>query len=627
MLPLKRIEGKYEVVRKLSEGGMGVLYLVRHRQLEELRVIKVLRSSLDTERDLRDRFLREAKVAIRLRHPNIAQLYDFSVDEDGSAFMVMEFIDGINVEDFCVAARLLELPLVLDVARQGLRALRFLHSKHFVHRDIAPDNLMITRDAEGHLLVKLIDLGIVKVLRDETQKSLAGVYLGKPRYSSPEQLMGKELDGRSDLYSFGITLYEMLTGRFPILGNDFASLVTGHLYRPFLPFEEADPEGRVPPELRKLVERSLHKDPNRRWSSAAELSDALVALDLPRWNDPGGARLGKILAGTTGEDGEPVEPYRGSTQTDIDRHFDQARATPTPDTIERLSQSLSAPVPTPAEPDRGVSIAGIRAALERGDVAEATRLLASATDEELVLPEVRAVRHEIERQMAAREAARRGSREPDGDSLAWADSQLRKLVDSGRSPRGSAPAAQRLAAPAELSGRATLDEHARHALEGGIDEAERLLRMGDTQSAARALDSVHARTAVWDMPASLQLRYRTLEDETRSLRLAAHLARAAHLLEVGSAIDAEYELEQARVIDRTHPAVAILAERIQTAKADTHASFRPPQEGSAGAAWSRPFVDAYRSLERILDGPSWLLPLLLAGILAAAAFLVTFALL
>ena len=101
MLPLRKIEGKYEVVRKLSEGGMGVIYLVRHRQLEELRVIKVLRSSIDAEPDLRARFLREAKSAIQLRHPNIAQLYDFSVDEDGAAYMVMEFIDGVNLEEFC----------------------------------------------------------------------------------------------------------------------------------------------------------------------------------------------------------------------------------------------------------------------------------------------------------------------------------------------------------------------------------------------------------------------------------------------------------------------------------------------------------------------------------------------
>jgi serine/threonine protein kinase len=623
VLPLKRIEGKYEVVRKLSEGGMGVLYLVRHRQLEELRVIKVLRSTLDAEHDLRERFLREAKVAIRLRHPNIAQLYDFSVDDDGSAFMVMEFIDGVNVEDFCKAEALLEVPLVLEVARQGLRALRFLHSKHFVHRDIAPDNLMITRDAEGHLLVKLIDLGIVKVLRDESQKSLAGVYLGKPRYSSPEQLMGKELDGRSDLYSFGITLYEMLTGRFPVPGNDFASLVTGHLYRPPLPFDEADPDGRVPAGLRKVVERALHKDPNRRWSSAAELVDALIAVDLPKWSDASGVRLGQILARSAGAPGGEAEPYRGSTQTEIDRHFDQARATPRPETVERIAKSLADQGLTPPELRSTLSISGIRVALGQGDVAEATRLLAGASDEELSLPEVQAVRHEIERQMAARQPERREAREPDRESLAWADAEVRKLVDSGQPARGAGTAPPSMAGALD-SARASLDEHLVHALTGGIDEAERLLRMGDTEAAARVLEGVHARTAVWDMPASLQVRFRALDDEVRSLRLAAHLARAAHQLELGSAVEAEYELEQARALDRTHPSVAVLAERIQTAKADTHAAYRLREAGGGLPGWLRPLANAYGQVRAAVGGPFWLLPLLAAGVLATLTLIVLF---
>jgi len=615
VLPLKRIEGKYEVVRKLSEGGMGVLYLVRHRQLEELRVIKVLRSTLDSEHDLRERFLREAKVAIRLRHPNIAQLYDFSVDDDGSAFMVMEFIDGVNVEDFCKDGTLLELPLVLEIARQALRALRFLHSKHFVHRDIAPDNLMITRDAEGHLLVKLIDLGIVKVLRDESQKSLAGVYLGKPRYSSPEQLMGKELDGRSDLYSFGITLYEMLTGRFPIPGNDFASLVTGHLYRPYVPFDESDPDERVPADLRKVVDKALHKDPNRRWSSAAELADALIAVDQPKWSDPNGVRLAQILARATGAGGDAAESYKGSTQTEIDRHFDQARATPRPETVERIAQSLAEKGLQRPELRSTLSISGIRAALGRGDMAEATRLLAGASDEELSLPEVRAVRQEIERHMASRDGGRREAREPDRESIAWADSQVRKLVDARPHPRGTAPDAL-AAAGAIDSARASLDEHVVHALQGGVEEAERLLRMGDTEAAARVLESVHARTAVWDMPAALQVRYRALDDEVRSLRLAAHLARAAHQVELGSAVEAEYELEQARKLDRTHPSVAVLAEKIQTAKADTHAAFRPQADRGGGSpSWLRPIVEAWSGLRSAVGGPPWLLPLLLAGVL------------
>jgi len=623
VLPLKRIEGKYEVVRKLSEGGMGVLYLVRHRQLEELRVIKVLRSTLDAEHDLRERFLREAKVAIRLRHPNIAQLYDFSVDEDGSAFMVMEFIDGVNVEDFCKESSLLELPLVLEIARQGLRALRFLHSKHFVHRDIAPDNLMITRDAEGHLLVKLIDLGIVKVLRDESQKSLAGVYLGKPRYSSPEQLMGKELDGRSDLYSFGITLFEMLTGRFPVPGNDFASLVTGHLYRPHVPFDEADPQGRVPPDLRRIVDRALHKDPNRRWASAAELADALIGVDVPKWSDPNGVRLGQILARASGAEGGTAEPYKGSTQTEIDRHFDQARATPRPETVERIAQSLADQGLTPPELRSTLSISGIRAALGRGDVAEATRLLAGASDDELSLPDVRAVRHEIERQMASREPERREAREPDRESLAWADAEVRKLVDVGQPSRGGAHAAPH-GATALDSARASLDEHLVHALQGGIDESERLLRMGDTEAAARVLEGVHARTAVLDMPASLQVRFRAVDDEVRSLRLAAHLARAAHQLELGSAVEAEYELEQARSLDRNHPSVAVLAERIQTAKADTHAAFRPSGAGDGSRGWLQGLASAYGRMRAAVGGPAWLLPLLLAGVLGTLTLIAVF---
>ncbi|MBZ0090511.1 MAG: serine/threonine protein kinase, partial [Thermoanaerobaculia bacterium] len=288
MLPLRRIEGKYEVVRKLSEGGMGVLYLVRHRQLDELRVIKVLRASLDAEPDLRDRFLREAKSAIKLRHPNIAQLYDFSVDEDGAAYMVMEYIDGLNLEELCRPESIPEVPMAVEIALQALRALRFLHAKGYVHRDIAPDNLMLTRDAEGQLLVKLIDLGIVKILRDETQKSVAGIYLGKPRYSSPEQLLGKELDGRSDLYSFGILLFELLTGRYPIRGQDFASLVTGHLYGEPLAFDEADPGRRVPLALRRLVEKSMRKDPADRLSGTEELARLLAGLPIPRFEDADG---------------------------------------------------------------------------------------------------------------------------------------------------------------------------------------------------------------------------------------------------------------------------------------------------------------------------------------------------
>lgn len=274
-----RIDPKYEIVRKLREGGMGAIYLVRHRLLDELRVVKVLRSQLNTDEDLRQRFLREAKTAIQLRHPNIAQLYDFSVDEEGNASIVLEFIDGLTVEEFGRRPEARHLQLDLAIAQQALRALGFLHRKGFVHRDIAPDNLMLTRDVDGEPLVKLIDLGIVKILLGGEGKGTAtSLYLGKPRYSSPEQLTSPEIDARADLYSFGVMLYELVTGCYPIRGHDLPSLIAAHLHMEPVPFDVSDPERKLPEEMRRLLLACMAKDPAGRPASAEELAGRLAEV-------------------------------------------------------------------------------------------------------------------------------------------------------------------------------------------------------------------------------------------------------------------------------------------------------------------------------------------------------------
>ncbi len=258
---------------------MGAIYLVRHRLLDELRVVKVLRSQLNTDEDLRQRFLREAKAAIQLRHPNIAQLYDFSVDEEGNASIVLEYIDGLTLEELGRRPEARDLGLDLAIARQALRALGFLHRKGFVHRDIAPDNLMLTRDHEGEPLVKLIDLGIVKTLRGGEGKGTAtSLYLGKPRYSSPEQLASPDIDARADLYSFGVLLYELVTGCYPIRGHDLASLIAAHLHGEPMAFDVSDPEGRVPHDLRALLMSCMAKQPSERPASAEALADQLAAI-------------------------------------------------------------------------------------------------------------------------------------------------------------------------------------------------------------------------------------------------------------------------------------------------------------------------------------------------------------
>jgi serine/threonine protein kinase len=276
--PFERLEGKYEILEKIREGGMGSVYKVRHRLLDEVRVVKVMRPHLAKDEVLRARFLREAKVAIRLHHPNLAQIYDFTVDDHGYAYLVMEFIDGLNLQDVIKILRRPSIGLALEVADQSLDALGYLHKKRIIHRDVSPDNILVCRDEDRDLQIKLIDLGIAKVREGDESLTSAGTFLGKVRYSSPEHFKtheGTEVTSASDLYSFGVVLYEFLTGIYPIRGSSMASLITGHLMHPPRDFKTSDPDGAIPEELRKIVLKTLEKDPGDRYETAKPLRAAL----------------------------------------------------------------------------------------------------------------------------------------------------------------------------------------------------------------------------------------------------------------------------------------------------------------------------------------------------------------
>ncbi len=321
--PQRRIEGKYEILHKIREGGMGAIYLVRHRLLDEVRVVKLMRPQLVDDAEFKARFIREARLAIKLRHPNIAHLYDFTLDDDDTAFIVMEYIAGKTLEELLAAAGPPPLGLALEIAQQSLRALGYLHGKGFVHRDISPDNLMLCEDADGNPQVKLIDLGIAKVMEGaEAQLTRTGTFLGKLRYASPEQFGAAgttATDARCDLYSFGVVLYELLTGVYPISGSDASSLIAGHLFRPPLPFAETDRQGRLPEELRAVVLKALAKNPDERYASARELAQTLAGFRRP--DDLAGNDWKRLLAPDLDATGALPAARSSSTQHRLDQHF------------------------------------------------------------------------------------------------------------------------------------------------------------------------------------------------------------------------------------------------------------------------------------------------------------------
>ena len=344
-------EEKYEILEKIGQGGMGAVYKVRHRLLDEPRVIKVIRSPLEPTPEAEERFLREARTACRLRHPNVALLHDFALSEDGRAYIVLEHIEGSTLRELLQQLGPPPLPLALEIGRQAALALQFLHGKRIVHRDISPGNLMLTRDFQGGPLVKLIDLGLAKSLEGGSDGLTKGVFLGKVRYAAPEQFDEGPVDERSDLYSLGVVFYELLTGRSPIAGHDPKSWMAAHLFRPPLDFAESDPEGRVPTELRELVLRLLAKDPAVRFADAGELSRGLAEVQTRfplRGDEMDGAFASPAPLVPVAEDMEAVAPVEPEPAEEI---FTQTEQTEEARPVVLAPLFEPDPEPAHAEPD------------------------------------------------------------------------------------------------------------------------------------------------------------------------------------------------------------------------------------------------------------------------------------
>src|ERR671912_976132 len=261
------IDGKYQILDRLGVGGMGEIFKVRHIHLNELRVIKIMRPNVAQDEQGLQRFLQEARTSTMIKHKNLAMLYDFAQLEDGSYYMVWEFIDGTNIQRWIGQTGALPPRLTVEISVQALQGLDHLHSMGLIHRDISPENIMLSQDSKGKLVVKVIDFGIAKQLAEgDGGQGLTqtGMFLGKLKYASPEQAgflkEGEHLDPRSDLYSFGIVLYEMLAGRAPFQATNPHGYILKHVTEKPAAIHELNPAVKVPPQLEALVMRSLEKN-------------------------------------------------------------------------------------------------------------------------------------------------------------------------------------------------------------------------------------------------------------------------------------------------------------------------------------------------------------------------------
>ncbi|MBK7539803.1 MAG: serine/threonine protein kinase [Myxococcales bacterium] len=284
-----QLVGKYRIAEKIGEGGMGAVYRAEHVVLGSPAAIKVLLPQWTRNRQVVDRFLTEARAASAIRHVGIVQVFDAGRLDNGQAYIAMELLAGSSLADLLERRGTLTPPLALAVGGQILAALDAAHVVGVIHRDLKPDNIQLVRDptAPSFIRVKLLDFGIAKLLFDAEGRRLptaGGALLGTPSYMSPEQCAGHSVDARSDLYSVGCILFEMLTGQPPFYGDTSADIVAMHLHEPPPLLRSVDPT--LSRELEQLVSRMLDKDPEERTPSAAW---ALAALERAVFDAPANA--------------------------------------------------------------------------------------------------------------------------------------------------------------------------------------------------------------------------------------------------------------------------------------------------------------------------------------------------
>jgi len=273
------IDARYVLEGVIGEGGMGVVYLGRHKSLDKRVAVKILKRELAEDREMLERFFNEARAASSIGSHHIVDIADFGMLPDGAAYFVMEMLDGRSLGALMDELTIVPTPRLVGIARQIAEGLGAAHAAGIVHRDLKPDNVMLVARAKEPDFVKILDFGIAKVANAASRLTRTGSVFGTPHYMSPEQAAGLPVDSRGDIYSLGIILYEMACGKVPFDSDNYMGILTQHMYKaPPAPRSLVVPPNSVSPGLEAIILKCLTKKPEGRYQDMASLVADLDTL-------------------------------------------------------------------------------------------------------------------------------------------------------------------------------------------------------------------------------------------------------------------------------------------------------------------------------------------------------------
>ena len=283
------VNDRYRIVETIGQGGMGRVYKALQSPLDRTVALKILAAGHDRDPNFYKRFFLEASVTAKLTHPNTITLYDYGRTEDGIFFIAMEYLDGRTLSEAMQQDGALAQERAIHVAQQICRSLREAHALGIVHRDLKPANIMLLRQHDDHDFVKVLDFGLVKFFQGENPDgdiTNAGTFMGSPHYIAPEQARNQGPDQRCDIYSLGVLLYQMLTGKVPFTAPNPVDIILKHLHEAPVPPRQARPDLSIDPQMESIVLRCLAKERAERFQS---MDDLLAALKVQRQRLAGGS--------------------------------------------------------------------------------------------------------------------------------------------------------------------------------------------------------------------------------------------------------------------------------------------------------------------------------------------------